>query len=92
MQFHLPKIVFDFGAIAKLGQELACLGVKRPMLTSDKGLKAAGHMGSETVTTKNIQVVEIDAENNLLVVKGAVPGSISSYVIINKAGTPRTGK
>ena len=57
-----------------------------------KGLRAAGHMGSETVTTKNIQVVEIDAENNLLVVKGAVPGSISSYVIINKAGTRRTGK
>jgi large subunit ribosomal protein L3 len=57
-----------------------------------KGLRAAGHMGSETVTTKNIQVVEIDAENNILVVRGAVPGSISSYVTINKAGTRRTGK
>ncbi len=42
MQFHLPKIVFDFGAIAKLDQELGWLGVKRPMLASDKGLKAAG--------------------------------------------------
>ena len=49
-------------------------------------------MGDEIVTTKNIQVVEIDAENNILVVKGAVPGSISSYVIVNKAGTRRTGK
>ena len=57
-----------------------------------KGLRAAGHMGAETVTTKNIQVVEIDAENNLLVVKGAVPGSISSYVVVHKAGTRRTGK
>ncbi len=57
-----------------------------------KGLRAAGHMGDETVTTKNIQVVEIDAENNLLVVRGAVPGSISSYVIVNKAGTRRAGK
>ena len=57
-----------------------------------KGMRGAGHMGSETVTTKNIQVVEIDAENNILVVKGAVPGSISSYVIVNKAGTRRTGK
>ena len=57
-----------------------------------KGLRAAGHMGAETVTTKNIQVVEIDAENNILVVKGAVPGSISSYVVVNKAGTRRTGK
>jgi alcohol dehydrogenase class IV len=42
MQFHLPKILFDFGAITRLGQELAWLGVKRPMLASDKGLKAAG--------------------------------------------------
>jgi large subunit ribosomal protein L3 len=57
-----------------------------------KGLRGAGHMGAETITTKNIQVVEIDAENNLLVVKGAVPGSISSYVVVNKAGTRRTGK
>ncbi len=57
-----------------------------------KGMRGPGHMGSETVTTKNIQVVEIDAENNLLVVRGAVPGSISSYVVVNKAGTRRTGK
>ena len=57
-----------------------------------KGLRAAGHMGDETVTTKNIQVVQVDAENNLLVVRGAVPGSISSYVVVNKAGTRRTGK
>lgn len=57
-----------------------------------KGLRAAGHMGSETVTTKNMQVVEIDEENNLLVVRGAVPGAISSYVIVNKAGSRRTGK
>ena len=57
-----------------------------------KGLRAAGHMGDETVTTKNIEVVEIDAENNILVVRGAVPGAISSYVIVNKAGTRRTGK
>jgi large subunit ribosomal protein L3 len=57
-----------------------------------KGLRAAGHMGDDTVTTRNIQVVEIDAENNLLVVKGAVPGAISSYVVVNKAGTRRAGK
>lgn len=57
-----------------------------------KGLRAAGHMGDETVTTRNLQVVEIDAENNLLVVRGAVPGSKSSYVIVNKAGTRRAGK
>jgi large subunit ribosomal protein L3 len=57
-----------------------------------KGLRAAGHMGTDQVTTKNIQVVEIDAENNILVVKGAVPGAISSYVTIHKAGTRRAAK
>jgi large subunit ribosomal protein L3 len=57
-----------------------------------KGLRGAGHMGDETVTTKGLQVVQIDAENNLLVVRGAVPGSKSAYVIVNKAGTRRVGK
>jgi large subunit ribosomal protein L3 len=57
-----------------------------------KGMRGAGHMGTDTVTTKNMQVVEIDEENNLLVVRGAVPGANSSYVIVNKAGTRRTGK
>lgn len=42
MQFHLPKIIFDFGAVAKLAQELRWLGVVRPMLASDKGLLACG--------------------------------------------------
>ena len=40
-----------------------------------KGPRADGHMGGETVTARNLEVVEVDAENNLLVVKGAVPGS-----------------
>ena len=57
-----------------------------------KGLRGAGHMGDETVTTTGLQVVQIDAENNLLVVRGAVPGSKSAYVIVNKAGTRRVGK
>lgn len=42
MQFHVPKIIFDYGAVAKLGEELKLLGVTRPMLASDKGLLACG--------------------------------------------------
>ncbi len=42
MQFQLPKIIFNFGAVARLKDELALMGVKRPLLASDKGLKAAG--------------------------------------------------
>ncbi len=42
MQFHLPRIIFDFGAVSRLASELELLGVKRPLLASDKGLKACG--------------------------------------------------
>ena len=49
-----------------------------------KGMRAAGHMGHIQVTTKNLRVVKIDSENNLLVVKGAVPGANGGYLIIRK--------
>ncbi len=39
-----------------------------------KGKKMAGHLGAERVTVQNLQVVKIDAENNLIAIKGAVPG------------------
>jgi large subunit ribosomal protein L3 len=50
-----------------------------------KGMRAAGHMGSRRVTTRNLRVVKVDAENNLLVVRGAVPGASGGYVLIRKA-------
>jgi large subunit ribosomal protein L3 len=50
-----------------------------------KGMRAAGHMGSRRVTTRNLRVVSVDAENNLLIVRGAVPGSSNGYVLIRKA-------
>jgi len=50
-----------------------------------KGMRAAGHMGSERVTTRNLRVVRIDAENHLLMVRGAVPGADGGYLIIRKA-------
>jgi len=50
-----------------------------------KGMRAAGHMGSQRVTTRNLRVVKVDAENNLLIVRGAVPGAKGGYVLIRKA-------
>ena len=50
-----------------------------------KGKKMAGHMGSEQVTTQNIEVVRVDVERNLLLVKGAVPGANGGDVIITPA-------
>lgn len=49
-----------------------------------KGMKGAGQMGSERVTVKNLQVVRVDADNNLLIVRGSVPGAGGSYVVIRK--------
>jgi large subunit ribosomal protein L3 len=49
-----------------------------------KGMRGAGHMGSDRVTVKNLEVVRVDAEKNLLVVRGSVPGSSGGYVVINK--------
>ena len=50
-----------------------------------KGMRAAGHMGSRRVTTRNLRVVSVDAENNLLIVRGSVPGASNGYVLIRKA-------
>jgi large subunit ribosomal protein L3 len=50
-----------------------------------KGMRAAGRMGGDRVTTRNLKVVQIDAENNLLVLKGAVPGAPGGYLIVRKA-------
>lgn len=50
-----------------------------------KGKKMAGHMGSERVTTQNIEVVRVDLERNLLLVKGAIPGANGGDVIVTPA-------
>ena len=47
-----------------------------------KGKKMAGHMGAEKTTTQNLEVVRVDSERNLLLVKGAVPGSKGGDLII----------
>lgn len=50
-----------------------------------KGKKMAGHMGAAKVTTQNLQVVRTDAERNLIMVKGAVPGSKGGWVTVKDA-------
>jgi len=49
-----------------------------------KGTKMAGHMGDARVTVKNLKVVQVDSEQNLLLVHGAVPGPNGALVLINK--------
>ncbi|CAK4070698.1 50S ribosomal protein L3 [Vibrio sp. MarTm2] len=50
-----------------------------------KGKKMAGHMGAERVTTQNLEIVRVDAERNLLLIKGAVPGATGGNVIVKPA-------
>jgi large subunit ribosomal protein L3 len=50
-----------------------------------KGMRAAGRMGGDRVTTRNLKIVQIDADNNLLLVRGAVPGAPGTYIVVRKA-------
>ena len=49
------------------------------------GMRMGGHMGSEQVTVRNLEVIDVDTEDNVLAVKGAVPGPNGGYVLVRKA-------
>lgn len=53
-----------------------------------KGMRMSGHMGVEKVTVRNLRIVGIDLDENLLMVEGAVPGARDGYVMISKAKKP----
>jgi large subunit ribosomal protein L3 len=48
-------------------------------------MRMAGHMGQERVTTQNLKIVRVDADKNLILIKGAVPGANGGLVTIRKA-------
>jgi large subunit ribosomal protein L3 len=50
-----------------------------------KGMRMGGHMGHTQITTRNLRVLKVDPENNLLLVEGSVPGGPNSIVVIRKA-------
>lgn len=50
-----------------------------------KGMQMGGHMGADRVTVRNLKVIRVDAENNLILVEGAVPGGPGGYLTIRKA-------
>ena len=51
-----------------------------------KGMRMAGHLGNSRVTVQNLRVARVDQENNLLFVRGAVPGPAGGYVVVEKSG------
>jgi len=53
-----------------------------------KGMRMSGHMGDARITTRNLRILGVDKEENLLVVEGSVPGANGGYIQINKAKKP----
>lgn len=60
------------------------LGAIDPMRVF-KGRKLPGRMGGERVTIQNLEVVDVDVDRNLLLVKGSIPGTKNSYITIKSA-------
>ena len=77
--FHRLKETHGSGPVARHGGSMgACSTPSRVW----KGKKMAGHLGAEKVTVQNLTVVKVDAENNLIAIKGAVPGPNGGIVVI----------
>jgi large subunit ribosomal protein L3 len=51
-----------------------------------KGMRMAGHLGNQRVTVRNLRVARVDQENNLLFIRGAVPGPPGGYLVVEKSG------
>jgi large subunit ribosomal protein L3 len=49
------------------------------------GMRMGGHMGHDRVTVRNLEIIDVDTEDNVLVVKGAVPGPNGGYVVVRRA-------
>ena len=71
------------GSIASYGTQRGHCGKPK------KGLKMAGHMGAERVTTVNHSLVRVDSENGILLIKGALPGANGSLVFVRKSITAK---
>ncbi len=76
---HRLKESHGTGPVARHGGSIGCCSDPSRVF---KGKKMAGHLGAERVTVQNLTVVKVDAENNLIAIKGAVPGPNGGTVII----------
>ncbi len=78
--FHRLKESHGTGPVARhAGSMGACSSPSRVY----KGMKGAGHLGAERVTVQNLDVVKVDPENNLIAVRGAVPGPRGGVVLLS---------
>lgn len=80
--FARLKMSHGTGPVARHGGSMgACSSPSRVW----KGKKMAGHLGAERVTVQNLDVVKVDAENNIIAVKGAIPGPKGGIVLVRSA-------
>ena len=77
--FHRLKETHGSGPVARHGGSLGAISDPSRVFP---GHKMAGHMGVEKVTVQNLTVVKVDAENNLIAIKGAIPGPNGGIVVI----------
>ena len=77
--FSRLKMSHGTGPVARHGGSLGASSTPSRVM---KGKKMAGHLGAERVTVQNLDIVKIDAENNIIAVKGAVPGPKGGIVIL----------
>lgn len=78
--FHRLKETHGTGPVAR---HAGSLGANSSPSRVFKGVKGAGHLGAERVTVQNLDVVKVDVENNLIAVRGAVPGPRGSVVVLS---------
>ena len=77
--FHRLKETHGSGPVARHGGSNGAISFPSRVFP---GMKMAGHLGAERVTVQNLTVAKIDAENNLIAVKGAIPGPNGGIVVI----------
>lgn len=77
--FSRLKMSHGTGPVARHGGSLGACSTPSKVV---KGKKMAGHLGNERVTVQNLDVVKVDAENNIIAVKGAVPGPKGGIVVL----------
>ncbi len=77
--FHRLKESHGTGPVARHAGSLGAISDPSRVFP---GHKAAGHLGAETVTVQNLTVAKVDAENNLIAIKGAIPGPNGGIVVI----------
>ena len=68
--------------VGPVHREVGSMGASTNMSRVPKGKKMAGHLGNERVTVQNLDVVKVDVENNLIALKGAIPGPKGGIILI----------